>query len=249
MYSAIVLGGTGLVGSQLIDELIDDNSCQLITLIGRSDPKILSPKVVFESVDFDNQNDLLAKTHGDVLFIAFGTTIKTAKSKENFEKIDAGIPINVAKAAKQNGIEKVVIVTALGADEKSPVFYNHIKGKIENTLIGLDFSQLCILRPSLLLGERGEKRFGEKIAQNVFSKINFLFVSILKKYKAVSATQVAKAMLYFYKNTTDKIKIIENEQSKIFLLPADFGPTHYFTQIYAPVCSWLAMGSDSLSEL
>lgn len=211
MYKALVLGGTGLVGAALVAQLIDEKKCSEIVLIGRTNPNLLSSKVSFEPMDADKLSLLQDKLTGDVLFMAFGTTINTAGSQAAFEKIDAEIPAEIATMARKNGVKAAVLVSALGADENSSVFYNRIKGKLENILIKLQFEKLILLRPSLLLGERKEKRVGERLAQIIMPKVEFLFLGGLKKYRSVSAKQVAAAMLHNYYESVEKVKIVEND--------------------------------------
>lgn len=211
MFKALVLGGTGLVGAALVAQLIDEKKCSEIVLFGRTNPNLLSPKVSFEPMDADKLNLLQDKLNGDVLFIAFGTTINKAGSQAAFEKIDAEIPAEIATMARKNGVKAAVLVSALGADENSSVFYNRIKGKLENILIKLQFEKLILLRPSLLLGERKEKRTGERLAQIIMPKLEFLFLGGLKKYRSVSAKQVAAAMLHYYYESAEKVKIVEND--------------------------------------
>ncbi|MFL6558760.1 MAG: oxidoreductase, partial [Bacillus sp. (in: firmicutes)] len=128
------------------------------------------------------------------VFCCLGTTIKKAKSKEAFRKVDYEYPIEAAKIASVCGVEKFLIITAMGSNVKSKIFYNQVKGEIEESLGKLILPSVHIFRPSLLLGERTEFRFGEKIAANTSAVINALMVGPLRPYKAIEASNVAAAM-------------------------------------------------------
>jgi uncharacterized protein YbjT (DUF2867 family) len=139
-----------------------------------------------------------------------GTTIKVAGSQDAFMKVDYTYVLNFAQLAKRNGIDKFIVVSSLGADKNSANFYLKVKGDVENDLTRLKFKNLIIVRPSMLLGDRKEFRLGELIGKKIMKGLAFLFVGKLKKYKAIEASTVAKAMLMLSKNELSDVAIFEN---------------------------------------
>jgi uncharacterized protein YbjT (DUF2867 family) len=123
-----------------------------------------------------------------------GTTIKKAGSQEAFRKVDYDYVVNFAKVAEQVGAQKLLVISALGADSQSSIFYNRVKGEMEDTLRGLKIPQIEIFQPSLILGDRKEVRRGEELMQKISPVLNALLVGPLKKYRAISATDIARAM-------------------------------------------------------
>lgn len=192
---AIIVGSTGLVGSSLVTQLDNDNAFTDIRALVRKKSGHSYKKVEEMEVDFNNlPEDVFVEA--DIVFCCLGTTIKKAGSQEAFRKVDFEYPLETAKMAKAKGVKGFAIVTAMGSDASSTVFYNRVKGEIENALTDLHFDRLGIFRPSLLLGERSETRIGERVGQIV---MNFLGFLIPKNYKAIHAKKVATAMLKFAK--------------------------------------------------
>jgi uncharacterized protein YbjT (DUF2867 family) len=197
---ALVVGSTGLVGSELVKLLENDSAFSKITALVRKKTNHQYSKVEEVVVNFENlpQESFENK---DVVFCCLGTTIKTAGSKEAFRMVDYEYPFLTAKIAKQKEIKKFAIVTAMGASAKSSIFYNQVKGEIEEALENLGFESLGIFRPSMLLGNRSEVRMGETIGKYV---MNLFGWAIPKNYKAIEAKSVAKAMLEFAKEGSTK---------------------------------------------
>jgi uncharacterized protein YbjT (DUF2867 family) len=205
MKTAIVLGANGLVGKELLKLLIIDSGYKTILVLGRNKPEISHPKIEFVTYNF-NQPDK-TKLRGDVLFCCLGTTIKKAGSQDEFKKVDYDYVLQSAISAKENGTTSMVVISAMGANAASSIFYNRVKGQVERDLSAIGFESLIIVRPSLLLGKRKEFRLGELISQKIVSVINFLIPS---KYKGIKAEQVAKAMLHYQSVTLQPVSIIEN---------------------------------------
>lgn len=157
---------------------------------------IINEKLQQVVVDFDNLAAYAEQMKGDDVFCCLGTTIKIAKSKENFKMVDYVYPLEVAKIAQQMGAQQYLIVTAMGADKNSFVFYNEVKGKTEHDIKALRYQSLHILQPSLLLGDREEARTGEKVGEAVMKTFDFMFKGPLKKYRAIEARAVAFAMVH-----------------------------------------------------
>ncbi|EPG75782.1 NADH(P)-binding protein, PF13460 family [Leptospira fainei serovar Hurstbridge str. BUT 6] len=190
---AVVAGGTGLVGSQLVRELLLDADWDKVYMIVRRPLSWSHPKLEPILVDWNHFPDL-PKGVTDA-FSALGTTIKQAGSREDFRKVDFDYAITFAKAAKSIGAKGFSLVSALGADPESIVFYNKVKGELEREISRLGFEYLGIFRPSLLEGDRKEFRIGEKIGAILAIFLNPILIGPLKKYRSIEGTVVAKAML------------------------------------------------------
>jgi uncharacterized protein YbjT (DUF2867 family) len=191
--TAIIVGATGLIGKALLDYLVHDERYEKIVLILRRKLDLESPKIEQVVADFDNLSNYAQYIRGEHAFCCLGTTMKKAGSREAFYKVDYTYCFDFARIAAENGVEKFAIVTAMGADAKALVYYNRVKGEIEDAVRTLDFEAIHILRPSLLLGERSnDTRLGEGIAQGLSRALDFI---IPEKYKAIEGKQVAKAML------------------------------------------------------
>jgi len=193
--TAIILGASGLVGNEVLKELLQDMDFVKIKIFVRKRINIENPKLEQNIIDFNVIGNYHNLIKADVLFCCIGTTIKKAGSKEAFIKVDYTYPLEFAKIAKQNGIEKFLLISSIGADKTASNFYLKVKGDIEDALEKLKFESLIILRPSMLLGQRKEFRFGEFIGKVVMKLFSFAFIGKLKKYKAIDAAIVAKAMV------------------------------------------------------
>jgi uncharacterized protein YbjT (DUF2867 family) len=192
---AIVVGSTGLIGSELLKLLENDQSFSKVTALVRKKTTAFTTKVNEVMVDFGSLPVDLFENQ-DVVFCCLGTTIKKAGSKEAFRKVDFEYPLLTAKIAKEKGVEKFAIVTAMGANGQSRIFYNNVKGDTENALKNINFKSLGIFRPSMLLGDRAEARTGERIGQTIMKLFSW---AIPKNYKAIQAKSVAVAMVNFAK--------------------------------------------------
>ena len=193
MKTALVLGASGLVGGELLRILIDDNRYEKVRLIGRKPLSINHPKIeqhtgnLFELTQFEEQF-----INVDDLFIAIGTTRAKTPDKKQYEAIDFGIPVNAGKMAADAGIKNVCVVSSMGANPTSSIFYSALKGRMEAEMMGLPLPNLNIVRPSLLLGNRNEKRALEKLSMQLMTSMAFL---IPKKHRAINAADVARAMV------------------------------------------------------
>ena len=192
MATALIVGSTGLIGNQLVELLLDDDRYTQVTAIARTSLPFSHPKLKLIIADFDSIESQKEKLVADDVFCCLGTTIKSAKSKEAFRKIDFDYPLLIAKLTKALGAKQFLLVSALGANKASSVFYNNVKGEIEEAISSLGFESYHVFRPSLLLGPRIEKREGEQSMQKIFSAVGFL---IPKKYKAIESIKVARGML------------------------------------------------------
>ncbi|HZS36712.1 MAG TPA: NAD(P)H-binding protein [Polyangia bacterium] len=193
--TALVAGATGLVGGHLLRLLLDDPAYDKVTALVRRALDVTHPKLTCAAIDFDRAGDYAAHARADDVFSCLGTTIKKAGSQEAFRKVDFEYPLALARAASAAGAGQYLIVTAVGADAKSGVFYNRVKGEVEAALRAHAFPRgLKIFHPSVLLGERGESRPGERVAAALMSATRGLFVGALQRYRAIDAEGVARAM-------------------------------------------------------
>jgi len=153
--------------------------------------------------------------NSDHIFCCLGSTQKKAGSRKQFEAIDLLAPVKIAEFAAQNNVESYIVISALGAKKDSPVFYNRVKGKMEQEVIASGIKNTKIVRPSLLLGKRTEFRTGEEIGKFLYSLFGVLFIGKLKKYKAIHAFDVAKAMIILAKSNEKKTIFESFELNKI----------------------------------
>lgn len=204
---AVILGATGLIGGELIKQLANSPDYKNIEVWVRKPSNNWPTNVIERVVNFDKLEK--EQITADALFCCLGTTIKKAGSKEAFEKVDYEYPSKAAELAKKAKVPLFAIVTAMGSDMNSSIFYNKVKGKVENDLIQLDLDHLGIFRPSMLLGDRAEFRLGEAMGK-VFMKI--MKPLIPKKYQAIRASRVALAMLKYASKPQKGLLIIENQE-------------------------------------
>lgn len=204
---AIVIGSTGLVGKKLVEQLISDSSISKIRLLQRRKSGINHEKVEEHIVDFDHVNSYEHLIKGDILFSCMGTTLKQAGSKEAQYKVDYTYQFEVAKQAAANGVLQYVLVSSANANAKSSIFYSRIKGELDEAAMRMDFEQILIIRPSVLIGEREQKRAGEEMGAKVIHVLAKIIPS-LKKYRGIRAEEVAAAMIQASKrNTKEKTTI------------------------------------------
>ena len=191
--TALVAGASGLVGQEILKGLLADERYAAVHAIGRRQLATRHPKLTSHTVDFDALPALPAV---DDVYVALGTTIKAAGSEEAFRAIDFGAVVAVVQAARSSGATNLGVVSAMGANARSGVFYNHVKGEMENCVASLGFDSLVVVRPSLLTGDRGAlkqpERIGERIAQAAMAVTGPL---IPANYRAIPASKVARALL------------------------------------------------------
>jgi uncharacterized protein YbjT (DUF2867 family) len=213
MKSVLIVGSTGLVGSYLLKALESDPRIAKIYSLSRKDTPLANEKTTHIKIDFDKLN-LAQIPKIDIAYCCLGTTIKSAGSKEAFKKVDFDYVLSFAQKALSAGAETFCLISALGADPASTIFYNEIKGKIENEIKKLGFKNGLIFQPSLLLGQRAEFRFGEKIAQLMSPLMSPFLIGSLKDYKPIPAETVAHSMLMYSLQSAPEgaFQIISNKQ-------------------------------------
>ena len=205
--TAIILGASGLTGGLLLEKLIVDDRYESIKLFSRSSIKGLPNKVKQYIGDLLELEQFKNDFTGDEVYCCIGTTAKKTPDKSLYRDIDYGIPVAAAKLAKANGITTFLVISAMGANKKSSVFYNRTKGEMEQEVLNQAIPRTSILRPSLIGGERNEQRLLEKIGLVVFKVIQPLFIGPLKKYRIINADSIAQAMLNLA-NTTSNTDVI-----------------------------------------
>jgi len=191
---ALIVGATGLVGGYVLRRLLAHSRYSRVEILVRRESPIRDPKLTQRIVDFASL-DVLGIA-ADEVFCCLGTTIRKAGSEEAFRRVDYDYPLTLARLAKVVGADKFLLVSALGANPKSAVFYNRVKGEVEHAIAAVGLPAAYFFRPSLLLGPRAENRPGEKIGIAVGKAIAPLMIGGLRKYRPIHADTVAAAMVY-----------------------------------------------------
>jgi uncharacterized protein YbjT (DUF2867 family) len=204
---ALVAGATGLVGRELVRQLAADGMWREVRALARRalPPELSIPPVVPVEVDYTRLESAPAWARADQVFCALGTTMKEAGSAAAFRRVDFDYPLALARAALSLGTRHFLLVSAVGASPRSRIFYNRVKGEIEQAITGLGFRSVTIARPSLLLGERSHPRAGEQ-----FGKL----VGVLapQRWRPVPAARVARAMVLAAKRDMAGVVILENPE-------------------------------------
>jgi uncharacterized protein YbjT (DUF2867 family) len=207
MKKAILFGASGFVGSYLLDELLNDADYEKVMIVVRKNLNISHPKLETIIGNYHSLPDLKRNIVADEIFITLGTTRKNTPDKGEYYQTDHDYPVLAAKIAKEKGAKSVFVVTAVGANANSGIFYVKMKGEIERDIIALDFEHTHIFRPSMLMGNRKEHRPLEKTFIKIWSVINRIFIGKLNRYRGIDGAAVAKAMINAAKNQSEKVKI------------------------------------------
>jgi uncharacterized protein YbjT (DUF2867 family) len=210
--TAIILGASGLTGTILLHKLIEDKRYESIKLFSRSKIEKLPNKVTQFIGNLLELEKFKGDFTADEVFCCIGTTAKKTPDKKRYKQIDYGIPVTAAKLAKENNIETFLVISSMGANKRSTIFYNKTKGEMEYAVLQQRIKNSFILRPSLIGGERKEQRIGEKIALVVFKLMQPLLIGNLKQYKTIDAENIAKAMLYLANKKMNAEVIITSNQ-------------------------------------
>jgi uncharacterized protein YbjT (DUF2867 family) len=200
--SVVILGATGLVGSALVEELILDQQVSEIRILTRRPLVFTSEKIKLIQTDLSNPAPS-AFANATALYCCIGTTRKKTPDQTQYRTIDYGMTLAAAAAAQNAGTTEVHLISAIGADTQSKIFYSRLKGEIERDLLQLNFERTLIYQPSILIGPRPEKRFGEKIAQLLSPLFDLLLFGALQKYHSISAKELAVAM---HRNSFKELK-------------------------------------------
>lgn len=205
---ALVLGATGAVGKDLVQQLLADNSFESVDIFVRREVKMASDKLVVHVVDFDHPEAWADELQGDVLFSCLGTTIKAAGSQEAQWKVDYTYQYEVAKAARANGVKTYVLVSAIGADVKSKFFYSRMKGALDDAVQQLGFEGCFILQPPSLI-RKGSDRFGENVGAAVMKGLNA--IGLLRSWTPMPTESVAAAMIRLAQSGRHGIEIVKSQ--------------------------------------
>ncbi|RYJ50698.1 oxidoreductase [Flavobacterium petrolei] len=211
MKTALIIGSTGLIGSELLNLLLESSHYAKVITFVKRDTGIKHPKLTQHIIDFDKPDTYKELVVGDDFFCTIGTTIKKAGSKKAFRKVDFEYPRQFAAFALQNKVQKYLIISSLSADANSGNFYLKTKGEIQDFLKDCNFESVAVLQPSLLLGNRTEFRLGEKVGAFFMKTLSFLFLGNLKKYKPIEGKTVANALLKIAQKNDTGFKIYESD--------------------------------------
>jgi uncharacterized protein YbjT (DUF2867 family) len=207
--TALLLGGSGLVGRFCLNALLAEPIYTSVISVGRRElAHATHPKLVQRIIDLDALASLTLPQVDDV-FCALGTTIRTAGSQEAFRRVDLEFPLAAARQSLKFGARQFVLVSSVGADPKSKNFYLRTKGEVEQALTSLPFKAVHILRPSLLLGQRTESRPGESFAVGAAKVFQFLCIGPLRRYHPISAMKVGRAMVAAAKTGQPGVSVYE----------------------------------------
>ena len=205
---ALVIGATGSVGKDLVQQLIEDSSVERIDIFVRREVKIPAAKVVAHVVDFDHPETWADQLKGDVLFSCLGTTIRAAGSQDAQWKVDYTYQYEAAKTAKANGVKTYVLVSSVGANAKSKVFYTKMKGALDEAVQELCFEGCFILRPPSLI-RKGSDRFGEKVGIVALKAFNA--IGLMCSFTPMPTEAVATAMIRLTKSGRQGVEIINSQ--------------------------------------
>ena len=193
--TALLLGASGLTGGHCLNYLLNDEHYSQVVALSRRPLAVQHPKLIQQQVNFNKLDDCLAGMQINDVFCCLGTTIKKAGSQKAFYEVDFTYPAEIAKLSFANGAEQFMLISALGANPRSTVFYNRVKGEVEEAIASYGFKGFYVFRPSLLLGERRESRPAEKFTKKIFQWFSFIFKGVLQKYKPIESRAVAYAMV------------------------------------------------------
>lgn len=208
---ALLVGATGLIGSNCLQELLNDNAFTEVEAWVRKPLGITHPKLRIVLVDFPDI-PRIPSTDASHVFCCLGTTIKNAGSEEAFRRVDYEYVVEMAMLAQRSGVKKFLVISSLGASFNASNFYLRTKGEMEAEVIKCGIPSIVILRPSMLLGKRNEFRPAEVIGKAIMPVFNFILIGKMKKYRAIQASDVAKAMVRLATDDNTGVLKIESDQ-------------------------------------
>ena len=211
MKTALLFGSSGLIGGNLLNLLIQNKDYNKIKIFVRSEPAIKDLKIEIIKTDFNNLKNYIEDINGDDCFFCIGTTKKNSPDKKEYKRVERDIPVEIAEIAKANSVNSFIYVSSGFADPESSGAYLRYKGEVEEELKKLNFIKLGIMRPSFLMGNRKEKRFGEKIGIFLFKLFSPFFLGPLKKMKPIQSKKVAQAMINVAQKDYDQTIFESNE--------------------------------------
>ena len=215
MKTALIFGSSGLIGKNLLSQVINNSNYSKIKIFVRSSPDISDRKIEIINTDFKNLEIIKNLITGDDCFFCIGTTKKNSPDKKEYRRIELDLPKQIAQISKSNNVKSFIFVSSGFADPKNSGDYLKFKGLVEEEIKSLNFEKIGILRPSFLLGKRKEKRLGEKIGISIFKFLSPLFVGPIKKMKPIHSEKVAKAMIQIANENIQQIIFESNEISDL----------------------------------
>lgn len=213
--TAIILGATGLTGGILLQQLLQDSRYERIKLFGRSSVAVKNDKIEEHLIDLLNLYDYKEKFTGDEVFCCIGTTKKKTPDEETYRKIDLGIPATAAAVTSHNNISTFAVISALGANKDSKIFYNKTKGEMEEEVLKYKIPNTYIFQPSLIAGDRVENRPMENFAMKIMKVLNPILAGPLKKYRSIHPETIARGMIKVANEGFPKNRIVSEEIKQI----------------------------------
>ena len=210
--SAIILGATGLTGSYVLDELLNNPEYTKVIVFSRRPLEIENEKLQVFECDLLNLEEQKDYFKADEVYVCVGTTNNKTPNKKLYRDIDFGIPVTAAQLCRENRIDNIAVMSSLGANSKSSVFYTKTKGEMEESVLEMEIPNTYLLRPAMIMGPRKERRLGETLGKMLTFIINPLLQGSLKKYKGIHAETIAKAMINLCNEKSDLKEIIESDK-------------------------------------
>ena len=210
--SAIILGATGLTGGYVLKQLLNNSQYDKIIVFSRRRLENRNEKLHVCKCDLLNLEEQKEYFKADEVYVCVGTTSNKTPNKKLFRDIDFGIPVTAAQLCRENRIDNLAVMSSLGANPKSSVFYTKTKGEMEESVIEMEIPNTYILRPAMIMGPRKERRVGETLGRMLSFIINPLLRGPLKKYRGIHAETIAKAMINLCNEKSDLRKIIESDK-------------------------------------
>ncbi len=215
MKTALIFGSSGLVGKNLLSQVINNSNYSKIKIFVRSSPDISDRKIEIINTDFKDLEIIKNLITGDDCFFCIGTTKKNSPNKSEYRRVELDLPKKIAQISKSNNVKSFIFVSSGFADPKNSGDYLKFKGLVEEEIKNLNFEKIGILRPSFLLGNRKENRIGEKIGIFIFKLLSPIFVGRIKKMKPIHSEKVAKAMIKIANENIQKTIFESNEISDL----------------------------------
>lgn len=211
--TAIILGATGLTGNKLLRQLLKDERYEKVKIFTRSRLDLQDSKLEEYLIDLFEMEHFKDIFRADEVFCCVGTTMKKTPDKDQYRKIDFGIPATAAKLCKENEINSFLTISSMGANETSKFFYNRTKGEMEGAVLDMKIRKTHILRPSLIAGKRGESRPMESASKQFMKLVNPFLKGNLKKYQSIHPDEIVKTMIYLANTDYPEI-ILESDEIK-----------------------------------
>ena len=210
--SALLVGASGLVGGHCLRFLLEEPSYTRVVVLVRGPLQVMHDKLVQHVVNFDELESLGKCLPVDDVYCCLGTTIRKAGTQEAFRKVDFDYPVKIAALAQHCGASQFLLISSLGSNSHSRIFYNRVKGEVEEAIRKIAFTAFHVFRPSLLLGERREHRAGEQASAIVMVALKPVMIGHLKKYRAIQASDVAQAMVRVAQMDLRGVNIFESQR-------------------------------------